>query len=42
MQDNKFGNQFLENLSDSHSDIICTSSMTSCKSSNVTDHSTLI
>lgn len=31
MQDNKFDNQFLENLSDSHRDITSTSSMTSSK-----------
>lgn len=41
MQDNKFDNQFLENLSDSHRDITSTSSMTSSKSHDLTEHTTL-
>lgn len=36
MQDNKFDNQFLENLSDSHRDITSTSS----KSLDLTEHTT--
>lgn len=41
MQDNKFDNQFLENLSDSHRDITSTSSMTSSKSHDLTEQTTL-
>lgn len=43
MQDNKFDNQFLENLSDSHRDITSTStsSMTSSKSLDLTEQTTL-
>ena len=41
MQDNKFDNQFLENLSDSHRDITSTSSMTSSKLLDLTEQTTL-
>lgn len=41
MQDNKFDNQFLENLSDSHRDITSTSSVTSSKLLDLTEQTTL-